>query len=67
MNEHLEVLLVLVLSCLLLDYIFRRSKASQLPLPRGPKREPLIGNLRHFVSQSEWLAYAKMGKDCNSK
>ena len=67
MVEHPEVLLALLAVCLLLDHLFRRPKTSALPLPPGPKREFLIGNLRHFVSKSEWLAYAKMSEEYNSK
>jgi len=41
----------------------RRASSRSLPLPPGPKRLPLIGNLLNVPRSFEWEAYARWGKE----
>ncbi|ESK88635.1 cytochrome p450 [Moniliophthora roreri MCA 2997] len=45
-------------------YVLTRLFSSKLPLPLppGPKRRPLIGNLLDMPSEKEWLTFAKWGE-----
>ncbi|EEB92377.1 hypothetical protein MPER_09122, partial [Moniliophthora perniciosa FA553] len=45
-------------------YVLTRLFSSKppLPLPPGPKRQPLIGNLLDMPSEKEWLTFAKWGE-----
>jgi len=38
---------------------FSRTSSRSLPLPPGPKRLPLIGNLLNFPRTLEWETYAR--------
>jgi len=42
---------------------FRRISSRWLPLPPGPKRLPLIGNLLNAPRSFEWEAYTRWGKE----
>ncbi|KAG6908817.1 hypothetical protein DXG01_003170 [Tephrocybe rancida] len=57
-NMILDVGVALVALTLYL-YFKRRSDDAQLPLPPGPKRFPLIGNLLDMPKSFEWLTYHK--------
>ncbi|KAF9523361.1 cytochrome P450 [Crepidotus variabilis] len=60
------ILLVVLLATIL---IFKRkwsTKKFQLPLPPGPKKLPLLGNILDMPKKFEWLAFASWGKEFNS-
>ncbi|KAJ7251396.1 cytochrome P450 [Mycena rebaudengoi] len=56
-----RTLLALSAFSLLIVYIKRRS--SRLPLPPGPAKLPLVGNLFGLPSSFEWETYMKWSKD----
>ncbi|KAF4580763.1 hypothetical protein EYR38_003049 [Pleurotus pulmonarius] len=43
-----------------------RTKKAHLPLPPGPKKWPLIGNLLDAPSEFQWIKYHEWSKQCNS-
>ncbi|KAJ7252541.1 cytochrome P450 [Mycena rebaudengoi] len=45
---------------------FNRRRPSHLPLPPGPKKLPLFGNLFGLPSEFEWETYAKWSKELGS-
>ena len=49
-----------LLSLVLLSRLFFSKKHA--PLPPGPKRLPLIGNLLDMPSEQEWLTFAQWGE-----
>ncbi|CAE6459643.1 unnamed protein product [Rhizoctonia solani] len=64
MPPHWEALLL----CTGLGLIIwkRFARPQKPPLPPGPPRHILLGNLRDFPKDREWLGYAKIGQDCES-
>jgi len=47
-------------------YLKRRKNVSRLPLPPGPKKFPLIGNMLDMPTSFEWITYRKWCKEFNS-
>ena len=59
-SDYLAILATLVLTVFIHVKIRKRSI---LPLPPGPKKIPLLGNLFDFPRSHEWLTYAKLCKE----
>ncbi|KAF8799108.1 cytochrome P450 [Phlegmacium glaucopus] len=67
LNNADNLKLVICLSLGLIVYFyFTKSQRSSLPLPPGPKKLPLLGNLLDFPTSSEWLKYAEWAKEFDS-
>ncbi|KAF5372144.1 hypothetical protein D9758_005118 [Tetrapyrgos nigripes] len=55
-----------VLSFTFLYATLRKKRNNSLPLPPGPKKLPLIGNLLDFPTNFEWETYARWSKEYDS-
>ncbi|KAG5638039.1 hypothetical protein H0H81_002159 [Sphagnurus paluster] len=47
-------------------YLKHRKNASRLPLPPGPKKLPLVGNLLDMPKSYEWLTFQKWAQELGS-
>ncbi|EUC58603.1 cytochrome P450 family protein [Rhizoctonia solani AG-3 Rhs1AP] len=67
MSQYLHTWEILLLCAGFSFILWRRLVRSQgLPLPPGPPPHFLLGNLRDFPRDREWLGYAKIGQDYQS-
>lgn len=55
--SQIVALLCLLSLCYLLPVIRWRSRTRGLPLPPGPKRLPLVGNLFNIPSRKAWITH----------
>jgi len=61
-DDKEKLVLFLAVALAVLIYLKRASSRS-LPLPPGPKRLPLIGNLLNVPRNLEWESYERWGKE----
>lgn len=52
-------------SIVVLVYV-RKKPRRTLPLPPGPRKYPIIGNLLVVPDENHWVAYDRIAKECNS-
>lgn len=60
---YLDILASLISISLAVLLHLRRSQSWQLPLPPGPKKRFLTGNLKDIPTSFEWETYYKWGKE----
>ena len=60
--NNLDKLVILLNVGLIIYFYSSKNKRSSLPLPPGPKKLPLLGNLLDLPTSYEWLKYAEWGK-----
>jgi len=63
--DTLDILVLLAGFALALFLYLRNRKRSGFPLPPGPKKLPLLGNLLDLPKSFEWETYARWGKECS--
>lgn len=63
---YIDILASFISVSLAVFLYLRRSQSWQLPLPPGPKKRFLTGNLKDMPTSFEWETYYKWGKEHNS-
>ena len=63
MSVTISDCVVLLISCVLFKtYLDKRRNPSGLPLPPGPTRLPILGNLLDVPVRTSWETYASWAK-----
>ncbi|KAJ6529442.1 cytochrome P450 [Mycena vulgaris] len=66
MSLDLYNLIIFAVAGALFEYLRLKRKSSKLPLPPGPPKLPLVGNLFDVPSSFEWETYLEWSKTYNS-
>ena len=61
LNDLDKLGIFLAFGCILYVY-YKHYKRSSLPLPPGPKKHPLLGNLLDLPTSHQWRKYVEWGK-----
>lgn len=61
-SNSTHAILLSIITLVLAHAFYRRKTRSKIPLPPGPPRLPLIGNLHNKPARFEWEAYADWGR-----
>ncbi|THH14926.1 hypothetical protein EW146_g5474 [Bondarzewia mesenterica] len=65
MSSFLD-LIALTLGLALVGLLYKSRSKTAYPLPPGPRRLPIIGNMLDMPKRNEWATYRKWGKDHGS-
>jgi hypothetical protein len=57
---------ITLLSLLVLFVIVGKTRKNKLPLPPGPKKIPLLGNLLNLPKSQDWLTYHQWCEDLSA-
>ncbi|KAJ7436982.1 cytochrome P450 [Mycena galericulata] len=66
LDAHNKTLYAAFILAATLGWLWIRSHRRRLPLPPGPRKLPLVGNLFDLPSTFQWKAYARWSKEYNS-
>ncbi|KAJ7284532.1 cytochrome P450 [Mycena rebaudengoi] len=64
--ENMASLLLTLFGGVVVAILYLKRSSSRLPLPPGPKKLPLVGNLFQMPRHSEWETYTLWSKEHNS-
>lgn len=62
MVDNTHVIFASVIAVILVHAFYQRTTRNKLPLPPGPPRLPIIGNLHNKPARFEWETYADWGR-----
>ncbi|KDQ22135.1 hypothetical protein PLEOSDRAFT_1050675 [Pleurotus ostreatus PC15] len=60
-----EIILFVAFLFTVLSYVTKKAQRTP-PLPPGPRKYPIIGNLLKVPSDNHWVVYDRLAKECNS-
>jgi hypothetical protein len=61
--ENMASLLLTLFGGAVVAILYLKRNSSRLPLPPGPKKLPLVGNLFQMPRHSEWETYTLWSKE----